>query len=144
MEQEAEEVKREVAYYKKIAEQTGDLFLRETQELSKLISVVKKTETALRENEVKLRNIIEHSNELFYLHDTNYQLTYISPQCIDFFGYTPDVAIALAETAGFENVTVESYKDRPELRYNLVIKAEKPNAEVEAEEPEETPVEVTA
>ena len=90
MEQEAEEVKREVAYYKKIAEQTGDLFLRETQELSKLISVVKKTETALRENEVKLRNIIEHSNELFYLHDTNYQLTYISPQCIDFFGYTPD------------------------------------------------------
>lgn len=90
MEQELEEARREAAYYKKIARQTGDLFLRETQELSKLIFLIKKAETALRENEQKLRNIIEHSNELFYMHDTEHQLTYISPQCIDCFGYTPD------------------------------------------------------
>ncbi|KUG26978.1 hypothetical protein ASZ90_003160 [hydrocarbon metagenome] len=49
----------------------------------------KRTENALKESEQKLRNIIEHSNEMFYIHDTNHVLKYVSPQCFEFLGYTP-------------------------------------------------------
>jgi len=50
----------------------------------------KMTEEALRENEQKLASIIEHSNEMFYIHDTAHRLTYVSPQCEVIFGYTVD------------------------------------------------------
>jgi len=90
METELEKARKEIEYYKKIAERTGNLYLRETEELSKIITRLKQTETSLMKSEQKLRNIIEHSNELFYLHDTDHNLTYVSPQSIDFFGYTPD------------------------------------------------------
>ena len=90
MEPEIEQLKKEIAYYQRIARQTGDLSLREAEHLSNLISLLRKTEKALIKNEKKLRNIIEHSNELFYLHNTNHVLTYVSPQSIDFFGYAPD------------------------------------------------------
>jgi len=50
----------------------------------------KRVEVALQESEQKLRNIIEHSNELYYVHDTNHVLSYISPQSIRMFGYTPN------------------------------------------------------
>ncbi len=45
---------------------------------------------ALRESEARLRTIIEHSNELFYIHDTRYTLTYVSPTARDLLGYTPE------------------------------------------------------
>lgn len=90
METELEKARKEIEYYKKIAEKTGNLYLRETEELSKIITRLKQTEASLTKNEQKLRNIIEHSNELFYLHDTDHNLTYVSPQSRDFFGYTPD------------------------------------------------------
>jgi PAS domain S-box-containing protein len=47
-------------------------------------------EKALRESEEKLRNIIEHSNEIFYIHDTEHILTYVSSTSKDIFGYTPE------------------------------------------------------
>lgn len=50
----------------------------------------KKAEETLRDHERKLRTIIEHSNELFYIHDTHHQLTYVSPQSKEILGYTPD------------------------------------------------------
>jgi PAS domain S-box-containing protein len=90
METELEKARKEIEYYKKIAERTGNLYLRETEELSKIITRLKQTETSLTKSEQKLRNIIEHSNELFYLHDTDHNLTYVSPKSRDFFGYTPD------------------------------------------------------
>jgi PAS domain S-box-containing protein len=90
METELEKARKEIEYYKKIAERTGNLYLRETEELSKIITRLKQTETSLTKSEQKLRNIIEHSNELYYLHDTDHNVTYVSPQSRDFFGYTPD------------------------------------------------------
>ena len=69
---------------------TGDLFLRETQELSRLVKRIREVKKDLRKNEEKLRNIVEHSNEMFYLHDTDHNFIYVSPQSVDFFGYTPD------------------------------------------------------
>lgn len=52
----------------------------------------KKAESALRESELKLRNIFEHSTNLFYSHDTNYNLQYFSPQVKDILGYTAEEA----------------------------------------------------
>ncbi len=87
---ELEEARKEALYYKKIAKNTGDLFLRETQELSNLVSRIRGVERALRENEERLRNIIEHSNEMFYLHDINHKFIYVSPKSQEFFGFSPD------------------------------------------------------
>ncbi|MFC1568981.1 PAS domain S-box protein [bacterium] len=50
----------------------------------------KKAEVALRESEEKLRNIIEHSNELYFIHDTENKLNFVSPQCEQIMGYTTD------------------------------------------------------
>ncbi len=52
----------------------------------------KQTERALREHADQLRNIIEHSTNVFYTHDTDHVLTYLSPQMQDVLGYTPEEA----------------------------------------------------
>jgi PAS domain S-box-containing protein len=54
------------------------------------ISERKLAEAALRDSEGRLRSIIEHSNELFYIHDVNNQLTFVSPQCQQIFGLTTE------------------------------------------------------
>ena len=56
------------------------------------ITEIKNTEKRLQETKQKLREIIEHSTNLFYTHDANHELTYLSPQSIDFLGYTPEEA----------------------------------------------------
>jgi len=56
------------------------------------ITEIKETETRLQETKQKLREIIEHSTNLFYTHDVNHNLTYLSPQSIDFLGYLPEEA----------------------------------------------------
>jgi PAS domain-containing protein len=65
-----EESREEVGYYQKIAEDSGRRRLREINQLSELISERKRAEEALRESEERLQNIINHSNEIFYIHDT--------------------------------------------------------------------------
>jgi PAS domain S-box-containing protein len=90
LEQNLEELKKQVEHYKKIAEQTGNLCLRETEELSKLISLHKQAKEALQESEEKLRNIIEHSNEIFYVHDREHKFLYVSPKSEEILGYTPE------------------------------------------------------
>ncbi|MBT8390645.1 MAG: PAS domain-containing sensor histidine kinase, partial [Ignavibacteriaceae bacterium] len=50
-------------------------------------------EEALRRNEEKLRNIIEHTTNLFYSHTSEHILTYVSPQSKTFFGYEPEEAM---------------------------------------------------
>ncbi|MCI0707964.1 MAG: PAS domain S-box protein [Ignavibacteriae bacterium] len=47
----------------------------------------KHAEESLRENEAKLKNIIESSTNLFYAHDVNHQLYFLSPQVKDLLGY---------------------------------------------------------
>ena len=59
------------------------------------------TEHALRDSEQRLRDIVEHSSNLFYSHTADHQLTYISPQSREFFGCEPDQAL----TRWFEFLT---------------------------------------
>ena len=90
LEQNLEEANKQVEHYKKIAEKTGNLCLRETEDLSKLICLHKQAREALQESEEKLRNIIEHSNEIFYVHDREHKFLYVSPKSEEILGYTPE------------------------------------------------------
>ena len=57
---------------------------------NEIINERKKTEEALKKSEIQLLTIIEHSNELFYIHDVNQVFTYVSLTSEDILGYTPE------------------------------------------------------
>lgn len=50
----------------------------------------KSAERELKDREQKLRTIVEHSNELFYIHNCDHKLTYVSPQVKKIMGYTSE------------------------------------------------------
>ncbi|MCP4725403.1 MAG: PAS domain S-box protein [bacterium] len=50
----------------------------------------KKFESDLKQKDRQMKNIVEHSNEIFYAHDKNHKLTYISHQSEQIMGYTPE------------------------------------------------------
>ena len=56
------------------------------------VSERKRALEALRESEEKLRQIMEHSTQLFYAHTPEDVLTYISPRSREFFDCEPDEA----------------------------------------------------
>ena len=53
----------------------------------------KQAEVTLRETEQKLRNILENSTNLFYMHGTDHVFTYMSPQSRQFFDCEPEEAM---------------------------------------------------
>ena len=53
----------------------------------------KQAEMTLRETEQKLRNVIENSTNLFYMHGTDHVFTYMSPQSRHFFDCEPEEAM---------------------------------------------------
>ena len=59
LERKLEEAKKEIEHYKKIAKQAGNLYLRETEALSKLLRWRKQAEEELRESKELLRATIE-------------------------------------------------------------------------------------
>lgn len=56
-----------------------------TQDITKR----KSAELQLKDTEKKYRSILESSTILFYRHDTDHKLTYVSPQAEDFLGLKP-------------------------------------------------------
>lgn len=52
-----------------------------------------RTLAKLRDAERQLRNIVEHSTNLFYVHTVDHVLTYVSPQSRQFFDCEPDEAL---------------------------------------------------
>jgi len=58
--------------------------------VSRDITDRKRAEAILREGRATLRSIVEHANELFYIHNLDHELTYVSPASMDILGYTPD------------------------------------------------------
>ncbi len=57
------------------------------------ITKQKNNELAIKESETKLRNIFNHSTNMFYSHDTNHMLLYVSPQVKTILGYEVEEAI---------------------------------------------------
>ena len=62
--------------------------------LTEDVSERNRLQRRLAQSEQQLRNIVEHSTNLFYTQTANGLLTYISPQVEDIFGYTPQQAMA--------------------------------------------------
>ena len=56
------------------------------------ITSLKKTKSKLGKTEQKLQDIIGHSTNLFYSHTPDHKLTYLSPQSVDFLGFSPEEA----------------------------------------------------
>lgn len=50
----------------------------------------KQEEEALQESKNRYSTIIKHSKELYYIHDDQGKINYISPQCEQIFGYSPE------------------------------------------------------
>ncbi|MFO7942994.1 MAG: PAS domain S-box protein [Anaerolineales bacterium] len=57
------------------------------------ITARKEMEKKLQKNEEKLRNIVENSTNLFYIHTPDHVLTYVSPQSRHFLGCNPQEAM---------------------------------------------------
>jgi PAS domain S-box-containing protein len=53
------------------------------------ITEIKETEERLQEAEQKLRDVVEHSTNLFYSHGPDHHLVYVSPQSHHYFGVNP-------------------------------------------------------
>ncbi|MGK7393906.1 MAG: PAS domain S-box protein [Candidatus Cyclobacteriaceae bacterium M3_2C_046] len=60
--------------------------------ISRDISQRKEFQSNLQENEKRLKSILESSSNLFYMHDVNHQITYISPKVEELLGYTMEEA----------------------------------------------------
>ena len=53
----------------------------------------KKADKKLKESEEKLKSIIEHSDEIYFIHDTEHNMKYISPQSKNLLGYSVKEAL---------------------------------------------------
>ncbi|MBE9582152.1 MAG: response regulator [Proteobacteria bacterium] len=102
---------KKVQYYKRIAEVAGNTRLREAEELSQLVAKHMRIEITLKESEVKLRNILENSTNLFYSHTPDHILTYLSPQVEKMLGYTAEEAmVKWTELASDSPINEEGFK----------------------------------
>jgi PAS domain S-box-containing protein len=79
------------------------------------------------DKERKLTDIVEHTTNLFYKHDTNHNLLYVSPQSKEFFGLDPEEAM---------KKWTDLITDHPKNRIGL-IKTVKAIQSGEAQEPYE-------
>jgi PAS domain S-box len=72
-------------------EEEKTLLVAITQEISQKIDQIV-TQTKLHQAEEKYKNVVEHSTNMFYQHDLEGVLTYVSPQSTEFLGYEPEEA----------------------------------------------------
>ncbi|MCD4773341.1 MAG: PAS domain S-box protein, partial [Bacteroidales bacterium] len=93
----------------------------------------KQAEEDIRKSEEQLRNIFENSTNMYYSHNTDHVLNYVSPQVTEILGYTPEEAmIKWTELAsdnpineiGFENTVkaIETGKRQPTYELELIRK----------------------
>ena len=111
------------------------------------VSERKRTEEALKQSREKLRSIIEHSNELFYIHDIQHRFTYVSPNSKSILGYTSEemkrkwtefVTDNPMNKKGFE-ITDKAIKTG-ERQNPYLLELEKKNGELVLLEIDESPV----
>ena len=63
------------------------------EEFQKAIEEFEKAKSALNDREQKIKNIFENSTNMFYQHNIDHVITYISPQVKDILGYTVEEAM---------------------------------------------------
>ena len=111
------------------------------------ITELKNTQEKLETAEQKFRNVVEYSTNLFYTHDVNHELTYLSPQSKKFFGFEPEEAKRRwtefvtdnpINEAGFNSTVKAIETGEPQPSYQLQLK--KGNGEIVWVEVNEAPV----
>jgi len=91
LERKLEEARKEVEHYKRIAEQTGNLCLRETEALSKLIFRHKEIEKTLRESEERYSAVVKQASEgIFLLDPDTKQILEANSSFCKMIGYKPE------------------------------------------------------
>lgn len=93
LEAQLEQARKEIDYYKKIAREAGNIRLRETEELSSLISELRKTETALRQSEKRYRQLVQDASDLIYQTDANGFFTFVNTVALRITGYSEEEVI---------------------------------------------------
>lgn len=93
MEQKLEKARKEVEYYKRTAKETGNLLLRETEALSKLIFWRKQAEKTLRESEERFRNVYDTAPLAFVIWDLDTNVTDWNKKAEELFGWTKEEVI---------------------------------------------------
>ncbi len=85
LERKLEEAKKEIEYYKRIAEQAGNLYLRETEALSKLLRWRKQAEEALRESEGKLNAMLQSIGDHMSMMDKDLNIIWANKTAKEIF-----------------------------------------------------------
>ena len=117
LEQKLAAAEKEIAHYKKIAKQTGDLYLRETEELSKLIHWRKEAEETLRESEEKYRELFNNAQVgLYRIRSGDGKFIEANDTLAKVFGYQNRMEII---ASGY--LTADSYPDPAERKTFLSI-----------------------
>jgi diguanylate cyclase (GGDEF)-like protein/PAS domain S-box-containing protein len=83
-----EEALKEIAHYKRLSKEGGNIRLRETEELSRLIAKLKETEKALKESEGKFRAISASAHDAIIMMDDDGIITYCNEAAERIFDYT--------------------------------------------------------
>lgn len=86
LERKLEEARKEVKHYKRIAEQTGNLCLRETEALSKLILWRQQAEEVLRESEGKLSAMLQSIGDHISMMDKDLNIIWANSIAKKIFG----------------------------------------------------------
>ncbi|MBI9073661.1 MAG: PAS domain S-box protein, partial [Melioribacteraceae bacterium] len=86
------------------------------QIIGRNITERKQAEEELQESESKLLNIFENSTNLFYSHNLDHVVTYLSPQVENILGYSPEEAMIKWTELASENPINE-------IGFNITVKA---------------------
>lgn len=73
-------------------EQKSTEIIKANRLLKSQIAEKQKLLETLEVNELRYRNIVEHSSNMFYSHDINHKLNYVSPKCEKFLDCTAEEA----------------------------------------------------
>jgi len=90
LQREIEKRKTAESHLRQIHVDTEAKVEQRTAELTREVAEREQIEEALRASEERLRNIVEHSTNIFYSHTLDDELLYVSPQATAVLGYALD------------------------------------------------------